>query len=1096
MNYENRFSKLNKSQQEAVSAIDGPVMVIAGPGTGKTELLSMRVANILKKTDTLPENILCLTFTDSGADAMSERLAQIIGKDAYRVAVHTFHSFCEEVINQNRQFFYNGADYKVADELSKYEIMGSIFDELDHKNLLASRQNGEYTYLKDSATIISELKSSGLVGEELNQILDDNEAVIEKIEQLVVPILESVSRINKSILPKLAETIDQIQSSGHSSNPKIKSLSEIASESLARALDDCRESNKTSPLTIWKDSWFRKDDNKKYILKSRINQQKLRSLIFIYDKYVNKMNELSLYDFDDMILNVAHTIETQADLRFNLQEKYQYILVDEFQDTNMAQMRILNNLTDSFINEGLPNIFVVGDDDQAIYSFQGAEISNILDFTKSYPKTKQITLTDNYRSSQVILDGSRKVIVQAKNRLENYNANLNKQLKASASEPGHVKLYEAESIADERLWLMNSIQKLIKSGVKPNEITVIARKHHELNELLPYFYRSNLLVNYERKDNALEIPIIILIEKLARLIVCIADGKHDEANALLPEIMSHKMWGIEPRELWRISLKAYDDKKHWLELMQDNENKKISAIYDWLIDNSVKAAETPLELMIDIITGKPSDENENSSPKSPVYDFYFSEAKLKENPDEYLTCLEALRTIRSQMRNYRPDLASTIKTFINFIDLNRKAKSPINITRKTPSFKNAINIMTAHKAKGLEFEHVFIINAVDNLWGEKAHDKARLINYPENLPIARAGENYDERLRLFYVAMTRAKINLNISFSQTDSNSKPTMLASFLCDESWIADKIEPPSSIKQLIEAAEINWYQQTGQRDSDDIKELLLPRMSDYKMSVTHLNSFLNLKRGGPSSFFVQNILMFPQAKGPSAVYGTAMHQTIQQAHDFIVVNKQKQAIEDIIANFEKNLSNQRMTKLDYEKYLNRGRDNLMIYLEKYYDSFTNDQQTEISFNRQNSLVGPAKINGKLDLVDINKTKNTMVITDYKTGSPSSSWKGKDDDEKIKLSNYKRQLMFYQLLVEGSRDYRKYAIEKSVLQFIEPSRSNNIYKLESNFSKQELDEFKLLVVAVWKHIISLDMPDTSGYQLSASGIQKFENDLIQNII
>ena len=128
MDFSTRYASLNAAQKEAVDTIEGPVMVIAGPGTGKTELLSMRTANILKKTDTLPENILCLTFTESGASAMRERLVSIIGKDAYKVAIHTFHSFGTDVINQYSQYFYKGAYFRPADDLSRYEIIRTIFE--------------------------------------------------------------------------------------------------------------------------------------------------------------------------------------------------------------------------------------------------------------------------------------------------------------------------------------------------------------------------------------------------------------------------------------------------------------------------------------------------------------------------------------------------------------------------------------------------------------------------------------------------------------------------------------------------------------------------------------------------------------------------------------------------------------------------------------------------------------------------------------------------------------------------------------------------------------------------------------------------------
>src|SRR5690349_4490837 len=171
MDFTTRYQKLNAAQKEAVDTLEGPVMVIAGPGTGKTELLSMRAANILKKTDTLPENILCLTFTESGASAMRKRLASIIGPAAYKIAIHTFHSFGTEIMNQNAQFFYHGANFRAADELSSYELLHTIFDELEYDNPLTSKMNGEYTYLKDVLSTISELKKSGLTSDELLKIL-------------------------------------------------------------------------------------------------------------------------------------------------------------------------------------------------------------------------------------------------------------------------------------------------------------------------------------------------------------------------------------------------------------------------------------------------------------------------------------------------------------------------------------------------------------------------------------------------------------------------------------------------------------------------------------------------------------------------------------------------------------------------------------------------------------------------------------------------------------------------------------------------------------------------------------------------------------
>ena len=1096
MDFSKRYAKLNTAQKLAVDTIDGPVMVIAGPGTGKTELLSVRTANILQKTDTLPENILCLTFTDSGANAMRKRLAEIIGKDAYKVAVHTFHSFGTEVINQNGEYFYQGANFHAADALSSYEIIHDIFEQLDYNNPIAKKMNSEYTYLSDSLKAISELKESGLVGDELRKILDDNNAVIEKTEQLLAPIF--ANRINKTTALQVAKNIDAIRnSSGEVSLATIVPLSEIVADSILTATDEAISSNSTKPMTAWRNQWFIKDSSGNFILKSRERQTKLRAIIFVYEQYLSKMQEASLYDFDDMILRVVHAMEVFNDLRFNLQEKYQYIMVDEFQDTNMAQMRILHNLTNNIAQGDTPNILVVGDDDQAIYSFQGADISNILNFMTNYPKAKLINLTDNYRSTTDILNNSRNVIIQGHERLENRIKTLNKQLvSVDKSDDTSVYLHEAETINDERHWLISSIKSQINSSKKPNDIAIFTRRHGEINNLLPYFYQAGIAVNYERRDNALDLTPIKLIEQLSKLLIDIAKGNHDTINTNLPEILAHKMWGIPAVKLWQLSLKSYDNHTRWLDNMATMP--EFSPIYHWLINTAITIFDTPLEQILDTIIGKPSilDEEKPSAFINPLYNFFFSKDKLENNPSEYLTYLEALRTIRSKLREYRPNQTPTLLTFIDFISLNRKIGSTISVIRRSAEADNAINIMTAHKSKGLEFETVYIINAVDSIWGERARSHNRLINYPENLPLAPAGETDDERLRLFYVAMTRAKKQLHISYNLSDDNGKNTIRAGFLMGDSWQAQPIKTPETADTLIETAELAWYQPLIDPTTTKMKDLLLPTIENYKLSVTHLHNFLDVSRGGPAMFLLQNLLRFPQAKSPNAAFGTAIHDTLQQAHAHLSSTGKKQAIEDIISNFESNLVGQHLAKKDFENFLCKGSDTLLAYLDKNYDSFKISQQTELNFFNQHSIVGEAHLTGKLDLADIDKINKTIIVTDYKTGKPASSWNGKDDFEKIKLHNYKQQLLFYKLLVENARDYRGYHVEQGIMQFVEPNSAGAILSLDTDFDNAELDRFTKLINAVWNHIIQLNLPDISNYDPSYKGILAFEQDLLDNII
>lgn len=1079
---------MNTAQKEAVDNIDGPIMVIAGPGTGKTELLSVRVANILSKTDTLPENILCLTFTESGANAMRERLTEIIGKDAYKVAIHTFHSFGVDVINQNGQYFYQGAHFLPADELSSYEIIHEIFKKLPYNNPLAKKINDEFTHISDALTTISELKKSGLTSDELLSILDDNNAVIEKAEQLLSPIF--ANRISKNTAELISKQIEAIRkSSGDTIQQTIVSLAKVMADSLDEMVSEANELNSTKPITAWRNKWFKKDEKGIFILKSRERQIKLRALSFVYEKYLSNMQKAALYDFDDMILRVVHAMEVFNDLRFNLQEKYQYIMVDEFQDTNLAQMRILHNLTNNIAQGDTPNIMVVGDDDQAIYSFQGADVSNILNFRESYPKAKLIALTDNYRSSAEILSGSREIITQGHDRLENVIDKLDKKLLANNLSKGDVTVYEAEKIIDEREFIVNDIKSAIKNGTKPNDIVVLTRKHKEIDSLLPYFAHHKIPVNYERRDNALDIAPIKLLQQLSQILIDLYDGRHGDVNSKIPEILAHPAFGFEPLQLWQLSLKAFNNHSHWLEVMVDDPD--FSNIANWMISSAKLIGSKPLEQMLDIVVGKNSGD---SGYFSPIYDYYFGERNISKNPSDYLLYLDALRTIRSKLREYRPSQTATLKTFIEFITLNQKIGSTISMITRSLYSEDAINVMTAHKSKGLEFDTVYITNAVDNVWGHSARSRNRLIGYPENLQLAPAGDTEDERLRLFYVAATRAKQHLKISYSISDDCNKNTSKAAFLLDSTWNREKIHPSDELNTIIESTELAWYQPSLCKTTAKLKDLLLPTLKNYKLSVTHLNNFLDLTRGGPETFLIKNLLRFPEAKSPNAAYGTAIHGTLQNAHTHIKSTGKKQAIEDIVSEFEKNLNSQHLEIADFQDFLQKGSDALRLFLEAKYNTFSPDQQAELDFTNQHSIIGEAHITGKIDLALADIQSNTMIVTDYKTGKPATAWNGKTDTEKIKLHKYKQQLMFYKLLTENSRDYRKNIVESGIIQFVEPTTSGEIVSLELNFDSYELERFSKLINAVWQRIINLDLPDISHYDKSLKGILEFEKDLIDN--
>ncbi len=1091
MDFTTRLEALNDAQRQAVDTIDGPLMVIAGPGTGKTELLSMRAANILQKTDTLPENILCLTYTDSGVTAMRRRLASIIGPAAYKVAIHTFHSFSTEVINHNRKFFYNGATFRPADELNRYEILQGIFKELGPENPLSSQMNGAYTHLHDTLSVISELKVGGITGAELLGVLDANDEVIEVAEKLLAPIFAGgIKKTTAEALTSLPSELQELERP--LGIPSVPSLANMISHSLTAALEEANASNSTKPITAWRNAWLKKNEKGDFIFKARERQVKLRAVSGVYDQFITRMQETGLFDFDDMILNTVHALEVLPELRFNLQEKYLYVMVDEFQDTNLAQMRILLSLINNDVNEGKPNIMVVGDDDQAIYGFQGATVGNIHSFIEDFPDAPRIVLTNNYRSTEDILSHSRSVITLGQERLERLLPGIDKSLTARRPEPAGAtgtRLIELASTADERHFVVDSIVERIKAGQPPSSIAVLARRHHELVDILPYFTDAGLKVNYERRDNVLELESIRLIEYIAKLLITLLDGRTREACGMLPELLAHPSFAIEPVVIWQLSVRSQNERKSWLELMPNIP--ELAPIHSWLIAEAQAAAHMPLERMCDRIIGTPSSLSVEMAFVSPLYNYYFGPDKLESNPAGYLAHLSGLIAIRARLREYYPEKMPTLRTLLEFLQLQRESGGTITSIQPASSEQSdAVTLMTAHKAKGLEFDTVYIVGAIDSAWGEKARSRNRLISYPENLPLQPPGERLDDRLRLFYVAMTRARQNLIISYAASDDNGKSQLAASFLTGEQWQPEKVESRDVANTALAATELVWYQPLIQPLTPSMRELLAPKIERYKLNATHLCNFLDLTRGGPEMFIINDLLRFPEAPSPVASFGSAIHAALTRAHAHATATGELRPHEDILKDFETALTEQYLPPDEFEHFLQRGSLALNAFLSGGHGTFLPRQKTELNFGGQGAMIGDAHLTGILDVIDINES--AAAITDYKTGKAVYSWQGKGEYEKLKLHRYRTQLLFYDLLVGGSRDFSKYSIESCSIQFVEPTRAGDIVRLEASFTSDERERMKKLITAVWRHITTLDMPDTSGFEPSYKGILDFEQYLI----
>jgi ATP-dependent DNA helicase UvrD/PcrA len=1095
------YKRLNKMQRRAVDQIDGPVLVLAGPGTGKTQLLSMRVANILERTDELAENILCLTFSEAGARNMRERLTSIIGPDAYKVAVFTFHGFGSEVINRFPEYFYNGAAMQPADELAQHRLFEEALAGLPAKNYFTMRFDDEYTMLSSAQSMVSDIKRAGFAPEEVRKLCTQNTAFIEFAEPLFAEAFDgAISKRTLLACEKLAEALATFTEDSAASAGLV-SLRDTCLRQLDAAIGAAREHAKvTPPLTAFKAAWKLAKRRDAFILKAREQTARLLDAAEVYENYQQLLGSARLFDYDDMIVRVVHELEQNSELRASLQEQYHYISVDEFQDTNLAQMRILHSLTENPVNEDKPNIMVVGDDDQAIYAFQGAELGNILDFSSAYPKRERIVLTANYRSAQRILDLARTVIVQGETRLERTDPELDKKLIAHKDNPGPgiIERHEFASALDEYVWVAQRVKQLIKQDIKPSAIAVISAKHKQLQALASFLQNEHVEVSYEKRENVLEAPHVIMLLQLARVVEYLRTSRPQDAEALLPELLTHPMWGLRPQTIWKLSLAAFDGKDSsafWLEQMQHADDDALRQISLWLIDLSQRANHDTLEPMLDRLIG--IHETAEGEFVSPYHNYYFGDEALQASSATFVSLLEELTSLREALRAYEPKERLMLNDLLAFVERALSTDTKITRQKSASEIEQAVRLLSAHGAKGLEFDAVFVLDANQDNW-VKAGGWGQA-SYPANLAqLKRGGHELDDRLRLFYVALTRTRRLLYLTRTTHDSQGKELLPIGFLAGPA--ADKLAPITAHTELLQsdallrALEIDWHgmhRDALNGDTDGLQAIL----ENYQLSVTALDNFLDLEYAGPQVFLERSLLRFPSAMSPRAAFGSAVHQTLQAAHVGIRRGDPK-SIGELLQIFEIVLLQKRLNKRDETYWLEKGKSYLTNYLEQRVHAFTPAQLAERDFRQQGCVVGAARLTGKLDLIE--PRENEIIVTDYKTGTPDSHWSLDNVGKNTKLHRYRRQLTFYKLLVESSAEYgRRYAVNNGIIAFIQPAKdTETLVQLDYQITPEEAERLRMLIQVVWRKIMALDFPDTKNYEPTLAGIKQFEQDLLEGKI
>ncbi len=688
-----------------------------------------------------------------------------------------------------------------------------------------------------------------------------------------------------------------------------------------------------------------------------------------------------------------------------------------------------------------------------------------------------------------------------------------------------------ETQTQELAWIAEKILDLKEGGTDFKEMAVIAPKHKYLKEVVRIFNFFNIPIYYEKGNEVLSQPHIHQLLTILKFIHSL-NKKDVSADELLPEILSYPFWKIKPLDIWKISLITYRGNEQvrplsWMEVMQNIEKYEgfenpeiIKNLANFFLTLAVEAEYEPVEKIIDKTLGiKESDfvpestdeeveekeESEENFFTSPFKDYYFNPKKITENShlkSEYLIMLSGLKVLIEAIRNYKPKETLVLDDFINYIELREKNELDLIDNSPFNSEDSGVNLLTAYKAKGLEFENVFVINCQQEVWFNPRGKNSK-ISFLNNLPLSPTKDEKDDKLRLFYVALTRAKEKLFLTYNEISENnkdkknSKIEFLEELENYENIEAKKLEDEEGRIKSLEV----WLNTKNPLNFDKMQvDFAKALLKDYQMPVTHLINFLDLSRGedsGPKRFLEQNLLHFPQSKIPSGSYGSAMHASLENFYNEFKNKKVLPTKEFLINKFQTALKFERMSPKDFEDYLRIGKENLEFYYEQNKENFDINSKPELNFRNQGVTVGEAKITGKIDLINFLE-EGKIEVVDFKTGKPITSWGKGQDYEKVKSWKYEIQLVFYKLLIEGSREYSQKKVETGKIIFLDSKtkKFSETVILDKKIEPQETEKLKKLIQAVHSKIMNLDFPSIDKYSKDQKGTEKFIEDLVEGRI
>ncbi len=787
---------LNSEQREAVKYNDGPLLIVAGAGTGKTAVITKKIAYLIAEKLAKPSEILALTFTKKAAYEMEERV-DIIAPYGYNdVKIKTFHSFAEEFLQENAYYLGFSTNFKVLSDIQQILFVRERIFDFDLKI---------FRPLSDPTKFIADM-------------------------------LKYFSRLKDEVIEPQTYT-------------------DFAQTSADKAQIEAE-----------------KEEAEKHLELARA-----------YATYQKMMIASDRLDFGDTLLYMLKALQEKPSLLARLRQTYKYILVDEFQDTNYSQNELLkiltianlksqiqnpkqiknpkseiqNNLQSEICNLPCPVVTVVGDDDQSIYKFRGASVSNIMAFTEQYPNVKQIVLKENYRSTQAILDASYRLIKNNEERLET-KYKIDKKLISATEQGSEPEFIYKDSEQEEAASVAEEIKKLKKQENNYSDFAILVRGNKNALAFTNALSAHKIPFTFSGAEGLFRKQVIkILISFLSIL-------SNPTDNLALFNLLTSEVVGV-----------GYDGLSVILHKVRST-NIPLEEYLRGKVAEINAEERGKIEKALDLLT-KFRRESVGKNTGEILYEFLQESDYLKmlssREKEGSIADAEKIISIASffdRIRGFQDaNLDTGLQKFMEYLDVLLEVGEDAKESSDDPNF-DAVRVLTFHAAKGLEFDYVFMAGLIDSRF--PGANRSNTFEVPVELIKEKLPEgdvHVQEERRLFYVGMTRAKKKLYLSAGRDYGGKRTTKVSRF------VAEAVGQGKVAPEMITFSPIERIQQHQPQAEPLYSTRLKMCEGKLRLSRAEVDDYLTC----PRKYKYIHITPIRLMTDPRVIFGRAVHKVIEE-------------------------------------------------------------------------------------------------------------------------------------------------------------------------------------------------------------------------